>query len=67
MQGASARKKKLRAEAARQLKLNLLAQYTIHIDEPDLVKALYAPKYINWHINRGGKKAETAGNDEPQA
>lgn len=67
VQGASAREKKLRAAAARQLKLNLLEQCILHIDEPDLVKALYAPKFLNWHANRNAKKAEAAGNEEPQA
>ena len=44
VQGDSKEEKKLRRAAARQLKLNLLAQVTLHIDAPDDVKALYDPK-----------------------
>lgn len=44
VQGDSKEEKKLRKAAARQLKLNLLGQLTLHIDEPDAVKALYDPK-----------------------
>ncbi|MBF9221027.1 hypothetical protein [Hymenobacter ruricola] len=44
VQGDSKEEKKLRKAAARQLKLNLLGQLTLHVDEPDAVKALYDPK-----------------------
>ncbi|GAB3864090.1 hypothetical protein GCM10028824_01160 [Hymenobacter segetis] len=44
VQGDSKEEKKLRKAAARQLKLNLLDQITLHIDTPDDVKALYDPK-----------------------
>jgi hypothetical protein len=44
VQGNSKEEKQLRKAAARQLKLNLLGQITLHIDEPDAVKALYNPK-----------------------
>ncbi|WP_046242980.1 hypothetical protein [Hymenobacter terrenus] len=44
VQGDSKKEKKLRKAAARQLKLNLLDQLKLHIDEPDAVKALYDPK-----------------------
>ena len=43
VQGDSKEEKKLRKAAARQLKLNLLEQVKLHIDEPDTVKALYDP------------------------
>ncbi len=41
VQGDSKEEKKLRKAAARQLKLGLLEQLRLHIDEPDTVKALY--------------------------
>jgi hypothetical protein len=41
VQGGSKAEKNLRKAAARQLKLNLLDQVKLHIDEPDMVKALY--------------------------
>ena len=44
VQGDSKQEKKLRKAAARQLKLNLLDQLQLHIDEPDAVRALYDPK-----------------------
>lgn len=44
VQGDSKEEKKLRKAAARQLKLGLLEQIKLHIDEPDTVKALYDPK-----------------------
>ena len=44
VQGDSKQEKKLRKAAARQLKLNLLAQLQLHIDTPDDVQALYDPK-----------------------
>jgi len=44
VQGDSKTEKKLRKAAARQLKLNLLDQLKLHIDEPDTVKALYDPR-----------------------
>jgi hypothetical protein len=44
VQGDSKDEQKLRKAAARQLKLNLLDQLTLHIDAPDAVKALYNPK-----------------------
>ena len=44
VQGDSKAEKKLRKAAARQLKLNLLDQIKLHIDEPDAVQALYNPK-----------------------
>lgn len=40
----SQQEQKLRKAAARQLKLNLLAQLTLHIDAPGQVQALYDPK-----------------------
>ncbi len=46
VQGDSQQEKKLRKAAARQLKLNLLDQVKLHIDEPELVKALYDPKFF---------------------
>ncbi len=44
VQGDSKQEKKLRKAAARQLKLGLLDQVKMHIDEPDTVKALYDAK-----------------------
>lgn len=44
VQGDSKEEKKLRKAAARQLKLNLLDQLKLHIDEPEAVKALYDPR-----------------------
>lgn len=44
VQGDSKEEKKLRKAAARQLKLNLLDQLSLHIDAPDDVQALYNPK-----------------------
>lgn len=44
VQGDSKAEKALRKAAARQLKLNLLDQVKLHIDEPDAVRALYDPK-----------------------
>ena len=61
VQGASTREKKLRAEACRQLKLNLLSQLTLHLDDDEQVKALYDPKFLNWNVNRGKKKADGEG------
>lgn len=46
VQGDSQQEKKLRKAAARQLKLNLLEQLKLHIDEPEAVKALYDPKWF---------------------
>jgi hypothetical protein len=46
VQGDSKQEKKLRKAAARQLKLNLLEQLQLHIDEPDAVKALYDAKWF---------------------
>jgi hypothetical protein len=43
VQDDSKQEKKLRQAAARQLKLNLLAQLTLHIDAPEEVRALYDP------------------------
>jgi hypothetical protein len=43
VQDDSTEERKLRKAAARQLKLNLLDQLTLHIDEPDTVKSLYDP------------------------
>jgi hypothetical protein len=45
---------KLRKAAARQMKLNLLEQVKMHIDEPEAVKALYDPKWFG--RNKGPKK-----------
>lgn len=56
VQGASTREKKLRAAAARQLKLNLLDQCKMHIDDNDQVRALYDPKFLNWHAKPAEKK-----------
>ncbi len=56
VQGASTREGKLRVEAARQLKLNLLQQCTLHVDEPELVKALYDPKFLNWNVVKEKKE-----------
>ncbi len=44
VQGDSKAENTLRKGAARQLKLNLLDQVKLHIDEPDAVKSLYDPK-----------------------
>lgn len=57
VQGASTREKKLRAAAARQLKLNLLDQCKMHIDDNDQVRALYDPKFLNWHVKPAEKKS----------
>lgn len=57
VQGVSTREKKLRAAAARQLKLNLLDQCAMHIDDPEQVLALYDPKFLNWHAQPAEKKS----------
>jgi hypothetical protein len=44
VQDDSQQEKKLRQAAARQLKINLLAQLTLHIDAPKQVRALYDPR-----------------------
>jgi len=44
VQDDSKEEKKLRKPAARQLKLNLLDQVKMHIDEPERVKSLYDQK-----------------------
>ncbi|WP_310392141.1 hypothetical protein [Hymenobacter sp.] len=44
VQGGSGAEKALRKAAARQLKLNLLDQVKLHLDEPDAVRALYSPQ-----------------------
>ncbi|TGE23721.1 hypothetical protein E5K00_00470 [Hymenobacter aquaticus] len=46
VQGNSKEEKKLRKAAARQLKLNLLDQVKLHIDEPEAVLALYDAKWF---------------------
>lgn len=50
VQGDSKEEKKLRKAAARQLKLNLLDQLKMHIDEPDRVKALYDPRIFTQYV-----------------
>lgn len=55
VQGDSKEEKKLRKAGARQMKLGLLDQIKMHIDEPDTVKALYDAK-----IFTQPKKAKTA-------
>lgn len=44
VQDDSKQEKKLRKAAARQLKLNLLDQVKLHLDDADAVKSLYDPK-----------------------
>ena len=56
VQDDSKEEKKLRKAAARQLKLNLLAQLVLHIDAPDDVKALYDPRIFT----RPGKPVSQA-------
>lgn len=46
VQDDSKQEKKLRKAAARQLKLGLLEQLRLHIDEPDAVPALYDAKWF---------------------
>jgi hypothetical protein len=53
VQGDSKQEKKLRKAAARQLKLNLLGQLALHIDEPDAVRALYNPKIFTQPTGQG--------------
>jgi len=56
VQGDSQQEKKLRKAAARQLKLNLLQQVQLHIDEPELVKALYDARFFTKPGRVGGAK-----------
>ncbi|WP_400190215.1 hypothetical protein [Hymenobacter sp. B81] len=46
VQDDSRQEKRLRRAAARQLKLGLLEQLRLHIDEPDAVKGLYDPRFF---------------------
>lgn len=57
VQGDSKQEKSLRKAAARQLKLNLLDQVKLHLDEPDAVKALYDPKIFT-RPGKGGTAAD---------
>jgi hypothetical protein len=62
VQGDSKVEKKLRKAGARQLKLNLLDQVKLHIDEPEMVKALYDAK-----IFTQPKPAKKANKTDPAA
>ena len=55
VQDDSKQEKKLRRAAARQLKLGLLEQLRLHIDEPEAVTALYDAKWLSQ-----GKKSKDA-------
>ncbi len=57
VQGDSKAEKALRKAAARQLKLNLLDQVKLHIDEPDAVRALYDPKIFTQPTKAAQPKA----------
>jgi hypothetical protein len=58
VQDDSKEEKKLRRAAARQLKLNLLDQVKLHIDEPERVKTLYDPKIFTQPKPAKSKKAK---------
>ncbi len=59
VQDDTRQEQKLRKAAARQLKLNLLAQLTLHIDEPAQVQALYDPRIFTQPA-RPAKAAKSA-------
>ncbi|PJJ61195.1 hypothetical protein [Hymenobacter chitinivorans] len=58
VQGDSKEEKKLRKATARQLKLNLLDQVKLHIDEPEAVLALYDPKWFTKPAKASEKKSK---------
>jgi hypothetical protein len=64
VQDDSKEEKKLRQAAARQLKLNLLDQVKMHIDEPERVKTLYDPKIFT-QPKPAKKTKKTAGATPP--